>query len=247
MAWKSAMTESAFLDVQDLHVAYGPIKAVRGCSLTVAEGETVAIVGANGAGKSTLLRAVCNLIPRASGKVFFAGSPTAVIPTHVLARRDGMLFVPEDRAVLRTLTVLENLRLSHDARPLGRPFEKATEEVFGHFPRLQERADQPAGSLSGGEQQMLTLARALVSPPRILLLDEPSLGLSPRLVREVYAILRDFRKRGMTMLLVEQNVRAALRFAHRAYVLRQGTIVQQGTGEALLADSGLFRQYLGVH
>ncbi len=241
------MPELAFLDVQDLHVAYGSIKAVRGCSLQVAEGETVAIVGANGAGKSTLLRALCNLIPRVAGNVFFAGCSTASVPTHALARREGMMLVPEDRAVLRSLTVLENLRLTHDARPAGRPFEAATEEVFEHFPRLGERAHQPAGGLSGGEQQMLTLARALVSAPRILLLDEPSLGLSPRLVREVYAILRDFRSRGMTVLLVEQNARAALRFAHRAYVLRHGTIVQQGTGEALLADSGLFGQYLGVH
>lgn len=240
------MAEPAFLEVQNLHVAYGSIKAVRGCSLQVAEGETVAIVGANGAGKSTLLRALCNLIPRAAGDIFFAGGSTAGVATHALAR-EGMLLVPEDRAVLRSLTVLENLRLTHDARPVGRPFETAAEEVFEHFPRLGERAHQPAGGLSGGEQQMLTLARALVSPPRILLLDEPSLGLSPRLVREVYAILRDFRTRGMTVLLVEQNARAALRFAHRAYVLRHGTIVQQGTGEALLADSDLFGQYLGVH
>ncbi len=241
------MAEPSFLDVQDLHVSYGPIKAVRGVSLQVAEGEAVAIVGANGAGKSTLLRALCNLLPRASGKVMFAGRSTAGVPTHLLAGREGMLLVPEDRAVLRSLTVLENLRLSHDTRPAGRSFAAANEEVFAHFPRLRTRAGQAAGNLSGGEQQMLTLARALVSPPRILLLDEPSLGLSPRLVREVYAILRDFRARGMTILLVEQNVRTALRFAHRAYVLRQGTIVQHGSGEALLADDGLFRQYLGVH
>jgi branched-chain amino acid transport system ATP-binding protein len=239
--------DQALLVARDLHVSYGPIKALRGCSLEIAAGETVAVVGANGAGKSTLLRALCNLLPRSTGSVYFDGADTAGVPTHVLARRDGMLLVPEDRAVLRSLTVIENLRLSHDARAAGRTFEAAAKEVFALFPRLQERAAQQAGGLSGGEQQMLTLARAIVSPPRILLLDEPSLGLSPRLVGDVYRILRDLRSRGTTILLVEQNVRAALRFADRGYVLRQGMIVKQGSGAELLSDTDLFSQYLGVH
>ena len=145
-----------------------------------------------------------------------------------------------------TLTVMENLRLAHKAQPGGQHFEAAAQRVFDHFPRLNERRGQRAGSMSGGEQQMLALARAVVSPPRILLLDEPSLGLSPIMVREAYRILRGFQAAGMTILLVEQNARAALKFAHRAYVLRQGAIVHESGSKALLADTDLFNQYLGV-
>jgi len=239
------MTRAPVLAVQGLRVSYGPIQAVRGCSIEVREGETVAVVGANGAGKTTLLRAVCNMIPWSEGAILYQGRATAGMPTHRLVR-DGILHIPEGRGVIGTLTVLENLRLAYHARPPDRDFAAMLEEVFEHFPRLGERRNQRAGSMSGGEQQMLALARAVVSPPRILLLDEPSLGLSPIMVREAYRVLHDFRARGMTILLVEQNVRAALKFAHRAYVLRQGAIVQQGGGEMLLADAELFNQYLGV-
>jgi branched-chain amino acid transport system ATP-binding protein len=239
------MSDPALLAVENLHVAYGPIKALRGCSLAVRAGETVAVVGANGAGKTTLLRAICNMIPWSRGGILYRGRPIAGVRTHQLIR-DGILHLPEDRGLIGTLTVWENLRLAYDARPQQRDFAAALDEVFAHFPRLSERRNQRAGSLSGGEQQMLALARAVVSPPQILLLDEPSLGLSPVMVRAAYHILHGFRARGMTILLVEQNVRAALRFAHRAYVLRQGTIVQQGTGKELLADTELFNQYLGV-
>jgi branched-chain amino acid transport system ATP-binding protein len=238
-------TEAPVLAVDDLHVSYGPIKALRGCAIEVREGETVAVVGANGAGKTTLLRAICNMIPSAAGRVVYRGRAIAGVPTHQLAK-DGMLHLPEGRGVIGTLTVWENLRLAYNVGRPERNFATVLEEVFEHFPRLNERRHQRAGSLSGGEQQMLALARAVVSPPQILLLDEPSLGLSPIMVREAYRILQGFRARGMTILLVEQNVRAALRFAHRAYVLRQGAIVQQGTGEALLADAELFNQFLGV-
>jgi len=237
--------EAPVLAVEDLHVAYGPIQAVRGCSLEVRAGETVAVVGANGAGKTTLLRAVCNMLPASAGRILYRGRVTAGVPTHRLVR-EGILHIPEGRGVIGTLTVLENLYLAYHAHPPEREFAPVLEEVFEHFPRLAERRDQRAGNLSGGEQQMLALARAVVSPPRILLLDEPSLGLSPIMVREAYRILHELRSRGMTILLVEQNVRAALRFAQRAYVLRQGTIVRQGTGESLLADAQLFSQYLGV-
>jgi branched-chain amino acid transport system ATP-binding protein len=246
-------TDAFVLAVDGLHVSYGPIKALRGCAIEVREGETVAVVGANGAGKTTLLRAICNMIPWSAGRILYRGLAIAGVPTHKLAK-DGILHLPEGRGVIGTLTVWENLRLAYNARPpvrnsvrnSERKFAAMLEEVFDHFPRLNERRHQRAGSLSGGEQQMLALARAVVSPPQILLLDEPSLGLSPIMVREAYRILQGFRARGMTILLVEQNVRAALRFAHRAYVLRQGAIVQQGSGEALLADAELFNQYLGV-
>jgi branched-chain amino acid transport system ATP-binding protein len=242
-------TDAPVLAVEGLRVAYGPIQAIRGCAIEVREGETVAVVGANGAGKTTLLRAICNMIPWSGGRILYRGNAIGGVPTHRLAR-DGILHVPEGRGVIGTLTVWENLRLAYNARlPARDPqrsFAAALEQVFEHFPRLNERRQQRAGSMSGGEQQMLALARAVISPPQILLLDEPSLGLSPIMVREAYRILQGFRARGMTILLVEQNVRAALRFAHRAYVLRQGTIVQQGTGEALLADAELFNRYLGV-
>jgi branched-chain amino acid transport system ATP-binding protein len=239
------MTSAPVLTCDRLQVAYGPIKAVRGCSLEVREGETVAVVGANGAGKTTLLRAVCNMIPWSGGGVLYQGRATAGMSTHLLVR-DGILHIPEGRGVIGSLTVLENLRLAYHARVVERDFAVMLEQVFEHFPRLGERRNQRAGSMSGGEQQMLALARAVVSPPRILLLDEPSLGLSPIMVREAYKVLHGFRARGMTILLVEQNVRAALKFAHRGYVLRQGAIVRQGSGEELLADAELFNQYLGV-
>jgi branched-chain amino acid transport system ATP-binding protein len=238
-------TDAPVLAVDGLQVSYGPIMAIRGCAIEVREGETVAVVGANGAGKTTLLRAICNMIPWSGGSILYRGCAIAGVPTHRLAR-DGILHLPEGRGVIGTLTVWENLRLAYQARPTERSFAAVLEEVFEHFPRLNERRHTRAGNMSGGEQQMLALARAVISPPRILLLDEPSLGLSPIMVREAYRILQGFRARGMTILLVEQNVRAALRFAHRAYVLRQGAIVQQGTGEELLADAELFNQYLGV-
>jgi len=238
-------TDAPFLAVQDLHVGYGPIMALRGCTLEVRAGEAVAVVGANGAGKTTLLRAICNMIPSAQGSVRFDGQLIGHARTYELAKR-GILHVPEDRGVIGGLTVWENLRLAYDVRPASRSFDDALDEVFTRFPRLGDRRTQRAGSMSGGEQQMLALSRAIMNPPRILLLDEPSLGLSPAMVREAYRVLRDLKARGITILLVEQNVRSALRFAHRAYVLRHGAIVHQGAGQALLADSDLFNRYLGT-
>jgi branched-chain amino acid transport system ATP-binding protein len=233
----------ALLSVSDLHVSYGPIKALRGCSLEVRAGEAVAVVGANGAGKTTLLRAVCNMLLW-RGAIRFDGTSTERVPTHKLARQ-GILHLPENRGVLITQTVLENLRLAFDAYPAQRSFAEALDEAFAHFPRLKERQTQPAGNMSGGEQQMLALARAVISAPKILLLDEPSLGLSPRMVREAYRVLRGFKARGMAILLVEQNVHAALRFAHRGYVLRQGAIVQEVEGGLRDGADELFSQYLG--
>jgi len=237
------MNETPVLAVDELHVSYGPIRGLRGCSLEVRRGEAVAVVGANGAGKTTLLRAICNMLPW-TGAIRLDGVPTNHKATHRLAR-EGVLHLPENRGILATQTVLENLQLAFDSYPSDRPFAAAVEDAFSHFPQLKERQNQPAGNLSGGEQQMLALARAIISTPKILLLDEPSLGLSPRMVREAYRVLHGFKTRGMAILLVEQNVHAALRFANRGYVLRQGAIVRQGDAAVLAADSELFKQYLG--
>lgn len=234
------------LAVHDVHVSYGAITALRGCSLEVLAGEVVAVVGANGAGKTTLLKTVSNLLPIRKGTIEFLGSSTGAVAAHQFAKM-GLLHIPESRGILRGQTVVENLRLSYDMADGKRSFKDALDEVFAAFPRLFERKDQKAGNMSGGEQQMLALSRAIVAPPKILLLDEPSLGLSPLMVREAYRLLKRLREMGMSILLVEQNVRAALEFANRAYVLRQGKIVQQGEASVLLADEDLFTNYLGVN
>ena len=233
------------LAVDNLHVAYGPIKALRGVSFHAGEGETVAVLGANGSGKTTLMRAISNMIARQQGSVTIAGGDTKDTPAHALVR-NGLLHVPEGRGTIGRLTVRENLRLAYDLRPSAEPFEAALARVFERFPRISERIGQKAGNLSGGEQQMLTLARAIVNRPRLLLVDEPSLGLSPAMVNEAFAVLREFQASGMTVLLVEQNVRKTLRFAHRAYILRQGQIVASGTGAELLHDPAVLSHYLGT-
>jgi len=223
------------LAVEALHVAYGPIKAVRGCTLRLDAGETVAVVGANGAGKTTLLRALSNLLPHESGSVRYLGAPTERAGPHELARR-GLFHIPEGRGTLGRLEVRENLRIAYDVRPADRSFEAALERVFERFPRLRERHDQLAGTLSGGEQQMLALARALINPPRVL---------APALVEEAFAVLGEFHAEGIAILLVEQNVYSALRLAQRGYVLRQGEIVMEGPSAKLLADAEMLKHYLG--
>jgi branched-chain amino acid transport system ATP-binding protein len=232
------------LDVRGIRVGYGPIKAIRDCSLTVEAGETVAVVGANGAGKTTLLRAISRMLALEAGEIRFAGQSVAGRRTHLLAR-DGLLHVPEGRGVMPNLTVWENIRIAWEVRPSATPFEAALEHVFERFPRLAERRQQRAGTMSGGEQQMLALARAIANPPKLLLIDEPSLGLSPIMIAEAYKALRSFQADGMTILLVEQNVQGALRFAQRAYIMKQGEIVARGTGEGLLADPDMLKHYLG--
>jgi branched-chain amino acid transport system ATP-binding protein len=238
------MPDSPVLEVRGIKVGYGPIKAIRDCSLEVAAGETVAVGGANGAGKTTLLRAISRILPLEAGEIRFAGLSVAGRRTHMLAR-SGLLHVPEGRGVMPNLTVWENIRISWEVRPTTTPFETAIERVFARFPRLAERRQQRAGTLSGGEQQMLALARAIANPPRLLLIDEPSLGLSPIMIAEAYKALRQFQADGMTILLVEQNVHGALRFAQRAYILKQGEIVAHGTGQGLLADPDMLKHYLG--
>jgi branched-chain amino acid transport system ATP-binding protein len=237
--------DGPLLAAQDLDVRYGPIQALRGCSLAVGRGETVAVVGANGAGKTTLLRALSAMLPLHAGRISFRGQVVHGRAPHRLAR-DGLLHVPEGRGVLGTLSVFDNLRISYDIRPCPRSFDDAVADVFARFPRLAERRDQRAGNMSGGEQQMLALARAVINPPEILLLDEPSLGLSPVMVREAYRILRGFKEQAMTILLVEQNVRLALRFADRAYVLKQGQFVLDGPSERLMSDPSMLDYYLGA-
>jgi branched-chain amino acid transport system ATP-binding protein len=224
----------SLLEVRDLEVAYGPIVAVRGLSLSVEEGELVAVIGANGSGKTSTLRAISNLVPRVRGTVRFADVDVGRVAPHELARA-GLLHLPEGRGTLGRLTVLENLRLAHDRVSRTGPYSTALERVCEVFPVLGGRLAQLAGSLSGGEQQMLALARAIIQPPKVLLVDEPSLGLSPKLVREVFALLRRIRASGTSIVVVEQNSRIALSEAQQACVLRQGSVVWTGRG-ANLAD-----------
>jgi branched-chain amino acid transport system ATP-binding protein len=231
------------LEVEGLAVSYGPIRAVREVSLALHRGETVAVVGANGAGKTTIMRALSNLVPRRAGAIRLAGRSTDRQPPHALARA-GLLHVPEGRGVLGRLTVLENLRIAYDVRPSSTSFADAVAGVFERFPRLKERAGQRAGSMSGGEQQMLALAKAVVNPPAVLLVDEPSLGLAPMMIREAFAALAELRRAGIAILLVEQNVRSALALADRGYVLSQGRIVMEGESRALLAQEEALKRHL---
>jgi branched-chain amino acid transport system ATP-binding protein len=232
----------SLLSVGNLRVAYGKIVALDGVSLTVNEGEVVTLVGANGAGKSTLLKALMGLVPISQGQVEFLGARTNGRPTYEMARL-GIAYVPEGRGTLKFLTVRENLVLGASARPSSRDIERDLRSVIGRFPALAERIDQVAGTLSGGQQQMLVIARALMSRPRLMLLDEPSLGLAPLIARTIFEIISDLRSQGVTVLLVEQNAHAALKLASRAYVLEMGRIVLEGSD--LLDDPRVRRAYLG--
>ena len=226
------------LDVRDLRVSYGPVQALAGISLEVREGEIVALIGANGAGKSSLIHAVAGLAPAAGGKVAFRGEEVLGLPSHRIFRR-GIALCPEGRMVLGGLTVEENLKL---AAPRRRSFA----DLYELFPRLGERASSRGASLSGGEAQMLAIARALAQEPELLLLDEPSLGLAPNAVQAIFALLPQLRNRGLTILLVEQNLVQALRAADRAYLLESGRIARQGPAEALLGDERIVERYLGL-
>ncbi len=233
------------LEVRDLHAYYGHVHALKGISLSVAAGEIVALIGANGAGKSTTLRAVSGLVRPREGDILIAGRSTRDLPAHQIVYL-GVSHAPEGRKIFTTLTVNENLNMG--AYSLGRA--KATIEahrrrVFQLFPRLAERRNQLAGTLSGGEQQMLAIGRALMSDPQILLLDEPSLGLAPLLVRAIFDTIREINAAGVTILLVEQNARAALKLANKGYVLETGRIVLAGPADQLLADARVRKAYLG--
>ena len=234
----------ALLEVKDLAVSYGGIQAVKGISLEVRQGEIVALVGANGAGKSSTLRAISGLLPYA-GVVRHEGTLLRGLPPHRIAAR-GIAHVPEGRGIFANLTVAENLRLGAWPCRSRAAAAHGYERVFAMFPRLKERSRQPSGTLSGGEQQMLALGRALMSGAGLLLLDEPSMGLSPLLVKEILAMLADINRQGVTILLVEQNANMALRMASRGYVFGSGLLELSGTGPELLGDLRVRKAYLGA-
>lgn len=232
------------LSIQDLHVAYGSIVALQGISLGVREGEIVTLIGANGAGKSTLLRAISGIVPIRSGKITFSSLDLRNVPAHRIVEM-GVAHVPEGRGIFANLTVLENLKLATWSRKDRKDLRQDFQRVFDLFPRLAERQDQPAGTLSGGEQQMLAVARALMTRGRLMLLDEPSMGLAPVLVREIFQTLHEINAAGTTILLVEQNARQALKLAHRGYVLETGRLIVAGTAKELMEDPSVKAAYLG--
>jgi len=228
------------LEVKGLEVHYGGIRAVKGIDLAVAEGELVCLIGANGAGKTTTLKAICRLIPSA-GKIGYAGADISAAKVHELPRK-GLVMVPEGRGIFPQLTVEENLAMGAYARGGS---GGGTEKQYATFPRLKERRTQVAGTLSGGEQQMLAMARALMSEPKLLLLDEPSMGLAPMMVARIFEVVREIAARGVTILLVEQNARLALEVAHRGYVMESGIVSLSGSAQSLLDDPRVKEAYLG--
>lgn len=231
------------LEVNQLRVRYGAIEAVKGVSFSVLPGEVVSLIGANGAGKTTTLRAISRLIPYA-GDVRFGGESLGSLEAHELVGR-GLVHSPEGRGIFLNLTVQENLLLGAFRRTDRHEIEKEMEHCFTLFPRLKERLKFSAGTLSGGEQQMLSISRALLSKPRLLILDEPSLGLAPRVVQQIFGIIPQLNQEGMTILLVEQNARMALKISHRAYVIETGAIRTTGRGQDLLDNPEIQASYLG--
>ncbi len=234
----------ALLEVKGLMVSYDSIKAVKGIDLTVDEGETVCLIGANGAGKTTTLKAIAGLLPVSGGSVRFAGLPLTRKPAFEIARL-GLNLVPEGRGVFPRMTVMENLLMGAYGRTDGQAVKRDLNKVCELLPRLAERREQKAGLLSGGEQQMLALARAMLSRPRLLMLDEPSMGLAPMLVQTVFGIIREIATSGVTLLLVEQNAHVALKTAPRGYVMDSGQIMLAATAATLAADPAVKAAYLG--
>jgi branched-chain amino acid transport system ATP-binding protein len=232
------------LDVRDLRVSYGAIEALKGISLTLDQGEIVTLIGANGAGKSTTLRSIMGLVPASGGEILFHGRPTGEIPTHKLVR-DGLILVPEGRAIFANLSVKENLEMGAYSRRDAKGIEESFEKVYSIFPRLKEREKQTGGTLSGGEQQMLAIGRALMSQPKVLLLDEPSLGLAPVLVHKIFEAIEAIHGEGTPVLLVEQNAMAALKHSNRAYVLETGSVALEGSSAEVLANPKVKEAYLG--
>ncbi|AGU53257.1 ABC transporter, ATP-binding protein [Variovorax paradoxus B4] len=235
------------LKLESVKVAYGAIQAVKGVSLEVRKGEVVTIIGANGAGKSTLLKSICGLEPVTEGRILIDGKDATNVPAHQRVGL-GVAMSPEGRGVFADQTVRENLMLgAYSRRKDASAIEAAIEREFRRFPRLRERQDQLSGTLSGGEQQMLAIARALMSEPRLLLLDEPSLGLAPLIIKDIFNAIRQLRQSGLTILLVEQMAKQALGVADRAYVLETGHITLEGSGRELLDDPKVKAAYLGTH
>lgn len=233
------------LEVKDIDVFYADAQALYGVQLRVEEGEVVTLVGSNGAGKTTTLRAISGLRPISRGDLVFEGSSIAGLPAHGRAEL-GIALVPEGRELWPSLTVLENLELGCYSKTARKHRDESLERVFDLFPRLQERSKQVAGSMSGGEQQMVAIARALMTRPRLLMFDEPSLGLAPVIVTQVFSIIRRLAKEGLTILLVEQNLKKALEVADRGYVVETGSITLQGPAGELMANEGIRSAYLGI-
>ncbi|MBQ8575227.1 MAG: ABC transporter ATP-binding protein [Clostridia bacterium] len=234
----------ALLEIKDLEVNYGVIKAIKGVSFEVNEGEIIALIGANGAGKTTILHTITGLIPAKAGSIMFDGKELTKTPPHKIVSM-GMAHVPEGRRIFQQLSVLENLKLGAYTRKDKAEFDSTLKMVYERFPRLEERKNQVAGTLSGGEQQMLAMGRALMSKPRIILMDEPSMGLSPLLVSEIFDIIKVINESGTTVLLVEQNAKKALSIADRAYVLETGNISLSGDAKDLINDESVKKAYLG--
>ena len=234
----------AMPEIKDLEVCYGVIRAIKGVSFEVNQGEVIALIGANGAGKTTILHTITGLIPAEKGSILFDGKELTKTPAHKIVSM-GMAHVPEGRRVFAQLSVLENLKLGAYTRKNKAEIEESLQMVYDRFPRLEERKNQVAGTLSGGEQQMLAMGRALMSKPRIILMDEPSMGLSPLLVSEIFDIIKVISEGGTTVLLVEQNAKKALSIADRAYVLETGNITLSGKASDLMNDDSVKKAYLG--
>ena len=232
------------LEIKDLEVYYGVIQAIKGISFEVNQGEVIALIGANGAGKTTTLHTITGLISPKKGSVVFEGKDITKVPAHKIVSM-GMAHVPEGRRVFAELSVYENLKMGAYTRSDKNEIEESLANVYKRFPRLEERKNQMAGTLSGGEQQMLAMGRALMSRPKIILMDEPSMGLSPILVNEIFDIIRSVSESGTTVLLVEQNAKKALAIADRAYVLETGRITMSGNAKDLLEDDSIKKAYLG--
>ena len=234
----------AMLEVRDLQVYYGMIHAIKGISFDVNQGEVIALIGANGAGKTTTLHTITGLLAPKTGSVLFEGKDITKVPAHKIVSM-GMAHVPEGRRVFAELSVYENLKMGAYTRKDKKEIEESLANVYKRFPRLEERKNQMAGTLSGGEQQMLAMGRALMSKPKIILMDEPSMGLSPIFVNEIFDIIRAVSESGTTVLLVEQNAKKALSISDRAYVLETGTITMSGKAKDLLEDEAVKKAYLG--
>lgn len=234
----------SMLEIHDLEVYYGLIQAIKGVSFRVEEGEVIALIGANGAGKTTILHAITGLLSPKAGSVMFEGKDITKVPGHKIVSM-GMAHIPEGRRVFANLSVYQNLKMGAYTRKDKQEIEETLKMVYKRFPRLEERKNQMAGTLSGGEQQMLAMGRALMSKPKIILMDEPSMGLSPIYVNEIFDIIQEVSKSGTTVLLVEQNAKKALSIADRAYVLETGNIVTEGKASDLLEDDTIKKAYLG--
>jgi branched-chain amino acid transport system ATP-binding protein len=234
------------LKINDLHVHYGVIHALKGVSIEVNEGEIVTLIGSNGAGKSTLLKTISNLLPSTRGSIMYLGEDTKLTPSKTLPAL-GLVQVPEGRKIFSGMSVKENLLMGAYLRKDKEGIKEDLQKVYDRFPILKKRLNQDASTLSGGEQQMLAMSRALMARPKLLLLDEPSMGLAPLLVKEIFRLIEEIHASGTTILLVEQNANQALKIAHKAYVLETGSIVLSGSGKELLSSEDVKRIYLGGH